>query len=135
MIERGLFEAYQAAAIRAQKAINSGEFAEQPTAQMLAVVRIRKAAREILDEMGVPDIELTYRFGDVLKDTREKLGMKKKQLAAILGVDASAAGRYESRYTFMSVDKLNRLIEVIGDRISEDDKQRLFDAHLNQKAI
>ncbi len=124
MIERGLLEAYRVAAKRVEMAAKKGKIDERSVNQLASVVKIQAAAREILNDLGTPDISPS--LGDVLKLIREQLGLKRGQVANQLGIDASTYGRYEKNSASMNDTVLHKYLEVYGENISEEDKEILL---------
>ena len=54
-----------------------------------------------------------------LKEARLKRDLKQSEIAQIMGVSTSAVCQWETEATGMSIDKFNRLCEVL--RVSRDD--------------
>lgn len=112
------------------------------TAQMVAVIRIKKAALDILNEMGVSDVDpltdqervyFSSKFGDAIAFVRGKLTMTQNQLAGELGISPATMGRVEKNSSRMKADIFDRLMQGIGARLPDEDKQLLLKTHQKQE--
>lgn len=60
-----------------------------------------------------------YRFGEALKQLRQRMGLRQKDLARMAGVDRSTLANWERGAKQPSLDTVVRLSEVLGISLDE----------------